>query len=327
MPNFIDISGNSYTVQELEDLTVAAVFPSLDLSGLCVARLPPNLKILGDLKLVGTYLTQLPEGLEVGGDLILDDSTVELLPAGLKVGKNLWVGNSRVTRLPDNLEVGGFLELCYEQWELESIGSNINVDCLSLSSCKFLTNKIKCCGLYITDNTVNVFDCSNIEVSSFSHINPSKTRTVITNLHSPTVELLLHEESDISIQNSSTATLDVLIRIQGADDSRLVLNLSNVKAGTIDISILSRPNPNQVNTNLILSIIDTAAKLRIKSLAPNTTVCFSQLALQGDLLLPFDVETKIVLPEYGLVYGTLVCPSNTIIPPGLGALGLNYEKT
>lgn len=311
--SYTDILGRVYTQQELEDMECVSeniAFRSLDLAGSNIGRLPNNLKVQNDLNLLGaTGLTRLPDGLAVGGDLVLDDSTVEVLPDGLHVGKNLWAGNSPVTRLPNNLKVGGTLDLCYEHWRLESIGTDIVVDTLNTNSVHFITNRIKCRNLYLTESNEEDFDCANIEVISYGYANPYADRVVIKNLHCPEFDLLLQKNCTAHIQNSKFDTMSVEPRVDDAYHSELNLFLTLSQVNASSISVLRRPFLSSLKINLGLSITDTQARLSLKEKSsPNAKIYFSSLVLQGDLAVALEASAgEVVLPDYGLVYGDVVC--------------------
>ena len=92
-------------------------------------RLPPGLRVDGNLPLYSTQVTEIPDGLVVGQNLMLSQVTKRIgsgvrvgslyggssliseIPADMQIRGNIELAASQITRLPDNLTVNGNLDL------------------------------------------------------------------------------------------------------------------------------------------------------------------------------------------------------------------------
>lgn len=87
-------------------------------------RLPPGLRVDGNLPLFSTQVTEIPDGLVVGKNLMLSQVT-NRIGSGVRVG-SLFGGSSSITEIPADMQIGGSIELAGSQ--ITKLPDNLTVN-------------------------------------------------------------------------------------------------------------------------------------------------------------------------------------------------------
>ena len=87
-------------------------------------RLPPGLRVDGNLPLFSTQVTEIPDGLVVGRNLMLSQVT-KRIGSGVRVG-SLFGGSSLITEIPVDMQISGKIEL--EGSQITKLPDNLTVN-------------------------------------------------------------------------------------------------------------------------------------------------------------------------------------------------------